>query len=65
MTCKRLTEYARGNGYPFLVIHAGHKNREWTDGSVEYVQLRRSPVSFSLDEELAFDPFFNATSIKC
>ncbi|MBX3288692.1 MAG: glycosyltransferase [Acidobacteria bacterium] len=58
MTCKRLTDYARRNGYPFLVIHAGHETREWTDGSVEYLQLKRSPVSFSLDEELAFDPFF-------
>ncbi len=58
MTCKRLTDYARRNGFPFLVVHAGHENREWTDGSVEYLQLKRSPASFSLDEDLAFDPLF-------
>lgn len=58
MTCQRLADYAKRNDYPFLVIHAGKKNRSWEDGSVRYLSLKRSPLSFSLDEELAYDPLF-------
>ena len=58
MTCQRLTAYAKRNGYPFLCIYAGPKTEAWRDESVSYLTLKRSPVSFALDEELAYDPFF-------
>ncbi len=58
MTCQRLSGYAQRNDYPFLVIHAGRKNHMWDEGSVRYLSLKRSLVSFSLDEELAYDPLF-------
>lgn len=58
MTSQRLTAYAKSKGYPFLCIHAGKKNEEWQDGSVSYLSLKRSPVSFKLDEDLAYDPLF-------
>ena len=58
MTSKRLTGYAQKMGYPFLCIHAGPKNDTWRDESTTYVSLKRSPVSFTLDEDLAYDPLF-------
>jgi glycosyltransferase involved in cell wall biosynthesis len=58
MTSKRLIGYAQRHGYPFLCVHAGKKNEVTQDETTTYVSLKRSPVSFSLDEDLAYDPFF-------
>lgn len=58
MTSKRLIGYAQKNGYPFLCVHAGKKNEITEDETITYLSLKRSPLSFSLDEDLAYDPFF-------
>ena len=58
MTCQRLTDYAKRIDRPFLVIHASPNPGSWTDGSVEFLTFKRSPVSFKLDQELAYDPLF-------
>lgn len=58
MTCRRLVKYAGRNEFPFLCIHAGPKAGVSTEGSVTHLALKRSPLSFSLDEDLAYDPFF-------
>lgn len=58
MTCRRLVDYARRNDRAMLVVHAGPVARNWAEGSVEFLALKRSPVSFTLDEELAYDPLF-------
>lgn len=58
MTSKRLTGYARKMGYPFLCVHAGKETKSWQDGSVSNLSLKRSPVAFELDEDLAYDPLF-------
>jgi phosphatidylinositol alpha 1,6-mannosyltransferase len=58
MTCKRLTDYAERNNFPYLVIYADKKTGLEKRGSVEYLSLKRSPVSFPLDETLAYDPLF-------
>lgn len=58
MTSRRLTGYAKKHDYPFLVIHAGKNPGTTVDGSVRHVEFKRSPVSFLLDEELAYDPLF-------
>jgi phosphatidylinositol alpha 1,6-mannosyltransferase len=58
MTSKRLIGYAKRNGYPFLCVHAGKKNEITEDGPITYLSLKRSPLSFALDEDLAYDPFF-------
>lgn len=58
MTCKRLADYARNNDLPFLVFHAGRTTKRTENGSVIHCSLKRSPFSFPLDEELAYDPFF-------
>jgi phosphatidylinositol alpha 1,6-mannosyltransferase len=58
MTSQRLASYARDRGYPFLCVHAGRETGESIDGSLEYLALKRSPLSIALDEELAYDPLF-------
>jgi glycosyltransferase involved in cell wall biosynthesis len=58
MTSKRLIGYAKRQGYPFLCIHAGKKTEVLRDESVEYLSLKRSPLSFPMDEDLKYDPFF-------
>lgn len=58
MTSKRLIGYARKNGYPFLCVHAGKQTATTQNGSVTYLALKRSPVAIKLDEDLAYDPFF-------
>jgi phosphatidylinositol alpha 1,6-mannosyltransferase len=58
MTSKRLTEYAKRHGFPFLCVHADKKTQVTQDGSISYLALKRSPVAFSLDEDLAYDPLF-------
>jgi phosphatidylinositol alpha 1,6-mannosyltransferase len=58
MTCRRLVDYAGENDFPYLCIHAGHESGLSKEGSVTHLALKRSPLSFSLDEDLAYDPFF-------
>ncbi|MFM9903349.1 MAG: glycosyltransferase [Pyrinomonadaceae bacterium] len=62
MTCRRLVEYAKTQGHPFLSIHAGERSEVTQDGSVTSLVLKRSPFSFSLDQDLAYDPFFQRYS---
>lgn len=64
MTCRRLTDFAKKNDFPMLVIHAGKETKTWDEGSVRQMRLKRSPVSFSLDEELAYDPLFQRHTNK-
>ena len=58
MTSKKLVEYAKGHGYPYLCVHAGGKTETSVDGSVKHLSLKRSPLSFPMDEDLKYDPFF-------
>ena len=62
MTSQRLVDFAKRNNYPYLCIHAAKKSEVRQDGSVTYMTLKRSPLSFSLDEDLAYDPFFQRYS---
>lgn len=58
MTSNRLIDYARKRNYPVLCVHAGPRNESYSDGSITYLSLKRSPLSIQLDEELAYDPTF-------
>lgn len=64
MTCKRLVDYAKKHDHPYLVIYADKEPGRTVDGSVTHVGLKRSPVSFSLDEDLAYDPLFQRHTRK-
>ncbi|MDQ2746636.1 MAG: glycosyltransferase [Acidobacteriota bacterium] len=58
MTSQKLVGYARKNGCPFLCVYADKKTEVRQDGSVTFLALKRSPLAFRLDEDLAYDPFF-------
>ena len=62
MTSKRFVGYAQMRGYPFLCVHAGEKTEVTQNGSATFVSLRRSPVSFTMDEGLKYDPLFQRHS---
>ncbi len=64
MTSQRLVAFAKRKDYPYLCIHAAKRLETWQDGSVSYMTLKRSPFSFSLDEDLAYDPLFQRYSGK-
>jgi len=57
-TSKRFTKFIRQRGYPFTVIYAGEKTEIVREDNLTFVSLKRSPVSFSMDEGLEYDPFF-------
>ncbi len=58
MTCQRLVGYAQRNDFPFLAIYGGHKTESRQEGSVKFLELKRSFASVKLDEDLAYDPLF-------
>jgi phosphatidylinositol alpha 1,6-mannosyltransferase len=58
MTSKRLIAYTKRSGHPFLCIHAGKKTGTHEDGSISYLSLKRSLAALKMDEDLAYDPFF-------
>jgi len=62
MTSKRLIAYATEKELPLLVVHAGDVTESWTEGSVEYLSLKRSIVAFPMDEGLKYDPLFQRHS---
>lgn len=57
-TCRNVVEAARNRGLPLLAIHAGEQTRHWRDGSVEFLELRRGPLSLDIDLHLRFDLLF-------
>ena len=58
MTSNKLVNFAKGRGYPFLIIHAGPRTEIRDDGNVKFLSLKRSPLSIPVDHSLRFDPFF-------
>lgn len=58
MTSNKLTDFVRKRGYPFVCIHAGKKTEVTQDENITFVSLKRSPLSFEMDEGLKYDPFF-------
>ena len=58
VTSRRLEQFARQREYPFLTVYAGPQTENTRDGSVEKLQLKRSPMSVPMDAGLAFDLLF-------
>lgn len=58
MTSNRLTDYVHKKNFPFTCIYAGKKTEVTQDGSIKFISLKRSPLSFAMDEGLKYDPFF-------
>ncbi|MFM8395623.1 MAG: glycosyltransferase, partial [Acidobacteriota bacterium] len=54
-TSRQLAAQAQRQDQPFLVIHAGPRTGEVTEGSLQRLILHRSRVGFRLDSDLRFD----------
>lgn len=59
LTSNKLTDFVRRKGFPFLCIYAGDKTELVQQNNFQELKLKRSPLSFALDEALSYDPFFN------
>ncbi len=57
-TCRNVVAAARERKFPLLAIHAGEQTRQWSDGSIEFLELSRGPLSFDVDLHLQFDVLF-------
>jgi phosphatidylinositol alpha 1,6-mannosyltransferase len=54
-TSRHFEAFAQTRELPFLTIHAGPRTEEITAGSVTRIQLRRSRLTFPLDQTHEFD----------
>jgi phosphatidylinositol alpha 1,6-mannosyltransferase len=57
-TCRKVVGATRKRALPFLAVHAGPRTRRIQDGSVDALELKRSPLSFQIDRHLGFDLLF-------
>lgn len=58
MTSKRFLSFVRKNDLPFMCVCAGEKTEITQDGKLQFVSLKRSPLSVAMDEGLKYDPLF-------
>jgi phosphatidylinositol alpha 1,6-mannosyltransferase len=58
-TSRNFTAYARRHHIPMLCVRAGQTTRLLApDGTVEALELGRSPLAVHLEKDLSFDPLF-------
>ena len=53
---RRLTAYAKENDFPLLCVRSGDETKVTTDGSVQFLDLKRNRASIPLDGDLKYDP---------
>jgi phosphatidylinositol alpha 1,6-mannosyltransferase len=58
MTSNRLVRFVKKRGLPFINVHAGPKTEVVREGEFTSLSLKRSAASFTMDEGLRYDPFF-------
>jgi len=58
MTSNRLVSFVKKRGLPFINVHAGPETKVTQEGNFTSLSLKRSPASFTMDEGLRYDPFF-------
>src|SRR5712691_6395574 len=54
-TSQALEAYASCRRLPFLCVHAGPHTRFSESGAIARLELRRGPVGFQLEHDMAFD----------
>jgi len=57
-TSRQFDAFVRQRGLPFLNIHAGQRTQLKQDGPVWTLELKRSPIGFSLEQDMSFDLLF-------
>ena len=58
MTSNRLVSFVKKNSLPFVNVHAGPATKVEQQGNFTSLSLKRSLASFTMDEGLRYDPFF-------
>ncbi|MEO8573584.1 MAG: glycosyltransferase [Pyrinomonadaceae bacterium] len=58
MTSNRLVRFVKRRELPFINVHAGPTTEVVQDGEFTSLSLKRSVASFTMDEGLRYDPFF-------
>jgi glycosyltransferase involved in cell wall biosynthesis len=56
LTSRQLTDFARRRDYPFLCVRGGPEMREYVEGQIRHVELKRGALAFELDKGLQQDP---------
>ncbi|MCX6621900.1 MAG: glycosyltransferase [Acidobacteria bacterium] len=59
-TCRRLDEFVRRRGYPFLNVHCGAAEAEERTSPAWTLQLKRGCCAIAVDRDLHFDPLLFA-----
>ena len=54
-TCRNWVAYAHRNQFPMLVVSAADKAEFRQEGSISRLDLKRGPISFSVEKDLRFD----------
>jgi phosphatidylinositol alpha 1,6-mannosyltransferase len=57
-TSRQFDSFVRQRELPFLNIHAAQRTQLKQDGPVWTLELKRSPVGFSLEQDMSFDLLF-------
>lgn len=58
-TSRNFAAYARRKNIPMLCVRAGQTTRRLPpEGSVEALELGRSPLAVQVEKDLSFDPLF-------
>jgi phosphatidylinositol alpha 1,6-mannosyltransferase len=58
LTARKLVEFARRRGHPFLAILSGPKVTRSQDGSISHLELPRGWASFGIERDLRYDLLF-------
>jgi glycosyltransferase involved in cell wall biosynthesis len=58
MTSNRLVSFVKKRGLHFVNVHAGPETKVTQEGNFISLALKRSSASFTMDEGLRYDPFF-------
>ncbi|MEP6925791.1 MAG: glycosyltransferase [Pyrinomonadaceae bacterium] len=53
---RRLVKFAQENNFPFLCVRSGAVTQLTQDGSIQFLELKRSRASLQVDCELRYDP---------
>jgi phosphatidylinositol alpha 1,6-mannosyltransferase len=53
---RRLTAFAKENDRPFLCVRSGAETKLTTEGSVQFLDLKRNRASIPIDGDLKYDP---------
>ena len=55
-TCRQYQVFAERRGLPLLVVHSGPETRDFRQGSVSTLELKRGRATFAVDVDFGFDP---------